>query len=42
MSAAVAGTPVALEWIARRLGRARRVSMPVDLTATQASFAEAA
>jgi hypothetical protein len=42
MSAAVAGTPVALEWIGRRLGRAASVPRPADLTAVEAPLADAA
>jgi fermentation-respiration switch protein FrsA (DUF1100 family) len=42
MSAAVAGTPVALEWIARRLGRAAPVPRPAGLTVVEAPLADAA
>lgn len=42
MSGAVAGTPVALDWIARRLGRAAAVPRPDDLTAGAPTLAEAA
>jgi hypothetical protein len=42
MSGALAGTPVALDWIARRLGRAAVVPRPVDLTAVEPAVAEAA
>lgn len=41
MSGALAGTPVALEWIARRLGRAAQVPAP-DEVAEAGSLAEAA
>jgi hypothetical protein len=42
MSGAVAGTPVALDWIARRLGRAASVPKPVNLATRAASAASAA
>jgi hypothetical protein len=42
MSGALAGTPVALDWIARRLGRAGTVPRPVDLTAVEPTLARAA
>ena len=42
MSGALAGTPVALDWIARRLGRAAAVPRPVDLTAAEPTLARAA
>jgi hypothetical protein len=42
MSGALAGTPVALDWIARRLGRAAAVPRPVDRTAAESPLAEAA
>jgi hypothetical protein len=42
MSGALAGTPVALDWIARRLGRAGAVPKPVDLTVAEPPLAEAA
>ncbi len=42
MSGAVAGTPVALDWIARRLGRAAAVPRPEGLTAVEPTVARAA
>jgi fermentation-respiration switch protein FrsA (DUF1100 family) len=41
MSGALAGTPVALDWIGRRLGRAARVPAPAELTVVE-PLAEAA
>jgi fermentation-respiration switch protein FrsA (DUF1100 family) len=42
MSGAVAGTPVALDWLARRLGRAAAVPRPDAVTAVEPTFAQAA
>jgi hypothetical protein len=42
MSGAVAGTPVALDWLARRLGRAARTPQPVGLRAVAPPLSEAA
>jgi hypothetical protein len=42
MSGAVAGTPVALDWIARRLGRAGAVPRPDSVTAVEPTLAKAA
>ena len=42
MSGAVAGTPVALDWIARRLGRAGAVPRPDAVTAVEPTLARAA
>jgi hypothetical protein len=42
MSGAVAGTPVALDWIARRLGRAGVVPRPGPVTAGEPTLAQAA
>ncbi len=42
MSGAVAGTPVALDWIARRLGRAAQVPAPVEVAEGAPALADAA